>query len=611
MAICKVTLQKIVFPQKEHESYWELFYRSPRLFTVDGKLQIPANFVVDFATYLNGFPYEKWNRYTGLDHVSLKLKLKGKCRITLTGYTLAPNDPIRTELGSIDVDAREEQEIELIYPAISDSFVAFEIGAFSECVLLEGDFNAEIEEGLVHPVNLAVATTTFRKEDYIRHNIRMIREQLLEGDDPIKDHLFVNVVDNGRTLKKEEIESRNIRLFYNENVGGSGGYSRGMIESMHMQPAITNVLLMDDDVLVLPESIRRLYTLLRLLKPDYQSGIVSGAMLELDRKNLMVEDIGFVMPNRTLNHLKPVYNVGKKLEDVLSANREIPHHVHTYAGWWFCCIPASVIRDKGLPMPFFIRMDDVEYGLRAQTKFLTMSGICVWHMGFGDKFNSNINFYQEFRNCLIVKDATSLIDDVDVLGRWKQECLRSALTFDYKGWELLLLAFEDYMKGPSYIEEDHGTELLKAHKAYAEKMAPLSPDEGPSVVVEPLEKEKKEEQLPFLRRAVYYLSYNGQRFVPEKKLSDALATMRYDWDHRPASCGFHKNLLIVNPFTRSAVVRHMDRAKFRELLERQKKDLKIYQKKHSLLEKNYKEAYPYMVSEEFWRKYLKLDQKQG
>ena len=34
-------------------------------------------------------------------------------------------------------------------------------------------------------------------------------------------------------------------------------------------------------------------------------------------------------------------------------------------------------------------------------KFITMNGICVWHMGFTLKFNYFMEYYQVFRNFLI------------------------------------------------------------------------------------------------------------------------------------------------------------------------------------------------------------------
>jgi hypothetical protein len=53
---------------------------------------------------------------------------------------------------------------------------------------------------------------------------------------------------------------------------------------------------MDDDVAVSPESIKRTYNLLRLLKEEYRDAMISGAMLNFEIGEDQWEDIGFMTP---------------------------------------------------------------------------------------------------------------------------------------------------------------------------------------------------------------------------------------------------------------------------------------------------------------------------
>lgn len=92
----------------------------------------------------------------------------------------------------------------------------------------------------------------------------------------------------------EQWNSDKITIHPNKNVGGAGGFTRGMIESMEQPEDITHVLLMDDDVIILPESIRRMYYLLSMLKPEFDEYFVSGARLCYEEMNIQHEDIGFV-----------------------------------------------------------------------------------------------------------------------------------------------------------------------------------------------------------------------------------------------------------------------------------------------------------------------------
>lgn len=601
-----VILQKLVLPREERLlTQWTIFYRCYRLMIDEWGMHIPAKTTVDFSTYMNGFPYNKWKLYTGLSDLSLTLRLKGKCKVNLTGYTRTPLHAVRNLYFSHTYDFDEVTEIRLPFENVKDDFLAFELESETDMVLESGYFSSNFEERRIRDVNLAVATTTFRKEEYITHNVELIRKELLESDDEIREHLYLNVVDNGKTLKREDIESYHIRLFYNDNVGGSGGFSRGMYESIHMEGDITHVLLMDDDVLIITESLRRTYALLKVVNDTYKDAFISGAMLEIDSIFFMCEDVGMIKENRDFQHVKPQLDI-RKLDCILQNNVEVPYHRRMFAGWWYCCIPAQTIREKGYAMPLFIRGDDMEYGIRCKPKFMTMSGISIWHM-YAGKYSAALYYYMEFRNMFIVKDATGNIDDVDVLGSWKRECLLSTLNLDYGGWELLLLAMEDYLKGPSFIGKDHGTEILQRNKKFSENMKPLSELGDESFYVEGLW--AGETPPPRMKRYLYYLTLNGQRWIPETMLTDELATIRYDRDHRPGRSAFHKRILVFNHFNQTYNIRTMDKKKFRELKKRQNALLKEYSTKHEKVKKAYRKAYPELISEKFWIHYLKLDTK--
>lgn len=90
-----------------------------------------------------------------------------------------------------------------------------------------------------------------------------------------KGHMFVHVIDNDRELDPSELDSEDLKVYMNNNVGGAGGFTRGMIEALELPKKPTHVLLMDDDVMVMPESLFRTYYLLRLLKDEYKKCFLS------------------------------------------------------------------------------------------------------------------------------------------------------------------------------------------------------------------------------------------------------------------------------------------------------------------------------------------------
>ena len=137
-------------------------------------------------------------------------------------------------------------------------------------------------DGELNDVELVLSTTTFKKEAFIERNIDLVKNQIIGSNDSIADHFHMYVMDNGRTLDAEKLSGDRIQVIPNDNVGGAGGFTRGMITAMEQNPKATNILLMDDDVAVSPESIKRTYNLLRILKPEHREDMISGAMLNYE-----------------------------------------------------------------------------------------------------------------------------------------------------------------------------------------------------------------------------------------------------------------------------------------------------------------------------------------
>lgn len=59
-----------------------------------------------------------------------------------------------------------------------------------------------------------------------------MKDEILSSDEPIADHFRMQVIDNGRTLNAESLSEKRISVSPNENVGGDGGFARGMVEAL-------------------------------------------------------------------------------------------------------------------------------------------------------------------------------------------------------------------------------------------------------------------------------------------------------------------------------------------------------------------------------------------
>ena len=80
----------------------------------------------------------------------------------------------------------------------------------------------------------------------------------------------------------------------------------------------------------------------------------------------------------------------------------------------------STIEENGLPLPYFVRCDDAEYGVRCNKPFMTMNSICIWHESFHVRYNAAVERYQTTRNTLIAKFTTGFGANSDFMYELKK-----------------------------------------------------------------------------------------------------------------------------------------------------------------------------------------------
>lgn len=603
-------LQTLIFPDNEKvQTQWGIYYRGSRcvLGYENARISIPAFEIIDFATYFNSFSYGRWKTYTNLGTVKLCLSIEGKFELELVGYGYHGLQPERHSYATYNYDLQEKATVCIAYPECEEQLVSFEIHPFTDCKLYDGYYTGEYREQDVRPVELAIATTTCYKEDYIIHNMEIFKHEILECDDEISRHFYVHVIDNGQSLEPEKYNCDRLTVHPNKNVGGSGGFARGMLEAMDQEPRATHVLLMDDDVIILPESLKRTYTLLTLLKSEYQGHFIAGSMLALEDMCVMHEDLGTI---RSSGGVCPVHrdlNI-TELVNVLKMEEKRPPIKNEFGAWWYCCMPVSAIEENGLPLPIFVRGDDIEYGLRCQPGFITMNGICLWHMGFSNRFNPAIDIYQVYRNLLIIQATSGVCKGIDFLAWMKRIYKHMMLEFNYGAVELVLRALEDYMKGPEALLKDQGETILKENRKLNENLVPIEQfrDGRFKDTTIHLDEVYMSEPRSWLNRWIYRITYNGHRFWPEMLLKKVPALVGYDWSYQPQRQMHRKYLLAVNITQQTVCARTLDKRKFKEFQKRYYHDLKNYRRKKDALRTAYEETSETFRSEAFWREYLEL-----
>ncbi|MFL5257769.1 MAG: glycosyltransferase [Rhodopila sp.] len=235
------------------------------------------------------------------------------------------------------------------------------------------------------------------------------------------------------------------------NFGGAGGFARGLIEVQNIQGA-THALLMDDDVSAEPEALRRAAAFFAIAQPRRALG---GHMLDMLRPTRLYEAGGRVDDRKW--HLCPLKH-DLDLDDSRSLDaltRPEPMH---YNGWWFFGLPLALLKEAGLPLPCFIRGDDVEYGVRLQgigAPIVALPGVAIWHEPFYAKLNG-WQLYYETRNMLVAAAIHFPRNRFRLAVLLLKRLLIYLLTYRYYSACLVLRAVEDYLQGPALYEAQPG-----------------------------------------------------------------------------------------------------------------------------------------------------------
>lgn len=466
-------IQNILFPQIGRCTEKELYFR---LNSQNGELcdDIKAQFLyknqqIDFEkygkawfdTYFNGLSIEKWIKYTNIKNISLKLKISGKFRVLL----------INKEKVNVNISEKIVAEYILHSDAPQDFIVPYTDGSnkgmytFALEALADnssyygGAYISNIDKKYVRNVKIGIGICTFKREAFIERNIKILNETILENElSPLYGHLEVFIADNGKTLDVTGLQSDKIHIYPNKNLGGSGGFTRDIIEisQNNSKYHITHVLLMDDDIVIEPESLVKTYMLLSLIKDEYENAFIGGAMLRIDQQYRQVE-AGASWNGGNLNSLKSGL-------DLRSCDSCLYNETEEYAefnAWWYCCFPITIVREDNLPLPIFIRGDDLEYGLRNMKKLILMNGICVWHEPFENKYSSFLEYYI-MRNQLIDNSFHCQWYGKKQLNRTMfKHCVQEVMFYRYKNVDLYLQGITDFLKGPQWLLEQDGEALHK------------------------------------------------------------------------------------------------------------------------------------------------------
>ena len=293
-----VNVQDVVFPKPNICDVEEMYYRKIGIPSSNeiyrDKIVFKNRQRINFDTYYNSLSLLKWVKYTyASTNFALKIKLKGKFLVNLVHMYLEGDGILRYEtIARHNVDTREEKEFIFEY-FTSNPFgcLNFNLECFEDGSVFYGaSYVSDVLEPL-NDVKLGIGICTFKREKYVENNINNIKTYILNNkNSDLKDNLEIFISDNAQSLNVEELKNNHVHIFKNKNTGGSGGFTRCMIEAINYnereKDKLTHLILMDDDIKFDPISVERTYSILRLLRPEYLDAFVGGAMFKMDKPTI-------------------------------------------------------------------------------------------------------------------------------------------------------------------------------------------------------------------------------------------------------------------------------------------------------------------------------------
>lgn len=446
------------------------------VFRVNGRtsLTVLAGRHASLCTFFNAFPAGYWRRWTRVDAVQFSARVRGRGTIMLFRSS---GRGLFEPAGTIDVNAPTRAttvRAELAMTGLMDGgFFWFDAkaGDGDDLTIEDAAWSVPVEARRGSDGTLSIAITTFNRAPYCLNQLKAIA-----GDANVRGRLdTIYCTDQGTDLVRDEpgfaavAKDLGSQLTYlrQRNMGGSGGFARGMYETVKAGKS-DYTLLLDDDAISEPESVMRAVQF-----ADYctRPTIVGGGMFHLDNRT-MLYTLG-ERYNRASYWTQPAAGLEYNHDFATQPLRDSPK-LHRRAdsdfnGWWMCLIPTQIMREIGLAQPLFIKFDDVDYGLRAEDHgyhTVCLPGVAVWHQAWHAKDPSRTwEGYYLYRNHWICSLLHCTKPSWHFLYGMLFDDAKAGVELVYSAMHLHHLALRDIMRGPEYIADTLATKLGDVRKA--------------------------------------------------------------------------------------------------------------------------------------------------
>jgi GT2 family glycosyltransferase len=443
-AAAATTLQHLIFPDPAISTEYATFVRFAGPGAYDAaaaEVVLEAGGTAFFDTYFNALSIGKWHPYCAPE--GLALALVGRGRVEIEVFQAIPDrswEVLASEIVTLSPLRETVFDLSHYARAATRGVIYFEArAAGGPAAITAGRYTTTSTPDPA--LRLALVITTFRREAEVEATVRRLLDWL--GQAEVKDRLHLFVIDNGRSAAIPEDPA--ISYVPNANLGGAGGFARGLLEAQ--AAGFSHVLFMDDDATIPMENLHRTVTFLGLAREPRTA--IAGAMINTTEKWRMWEN-GAEFDRRC----RPLF-CGLDLrsrEDVLRLEFESarPPSDRLYGGWWYFAFPVAAVRHW--PFPFFVRGDDVNFSLANDFRIVTLNGVVSFADDFFEK-ESPLTWYLDLRSHLVHHLSLPKMEAGRLalvkMAVWF--CLRNVPKFQYETIAAVLLAWADVLRGPGFF----------------------------------------------------------------------------------------------------------------------------------------------------------------
>lgn len=440
-----MVLQSLLWPEQGVITEHPMFYRltGPAAFSDDrNEIHFGADGHASFDTAANLFNIGKWWRSAKIE--DLHLRLTGAGRFELVVFQVIPDRSweqlahrIVTLAPDCDIDLSHFQRLP-VAGVLFFTLKALDSGHLADACWLTHQQPRQLPQ-------IALSITTFKREDAVQKTVARFKAFMTRTT--LAPHLHLIVVDNGQSAAITV--SDHVTPLPNRNLGGSGGFARGLAEAETR--GATHCIFMDDDASIPLGAIERVWAFLAFAEDPGTA--VSGALAMANHRWAIWES-GATFNRRCHPQWSgtDMRDFGQVLRMEIETTRPQPQNF--YGGWWFFAFPIAYLRHR--PFPFFVRGDDISFSLANKFNIFTLPGVvCFQDADFSDK-ESLHTLYLDLRSHLIHHLA---LPDLDIgrlptIGVAASFFVQSLLQCHYETQQALILAVQDVLHGPDFFAEN-------------------------------------------------------------------------------------------------------------------------------------------------------------